>query len=61
MYSLDQLHPFIPGRRWPWQGVSHQRECQEETSRGIRDLLHWGAVTLKCCLSEDIQVVSLLP
>lgn len=41
--------------------VAHVRECKEEKSRGVRDLLRLGAVTLKCCMSEDIQVVSLLP
>lgn len=34
--------------------------CKEGKSGGFWDLLPLGAVTLKCCVSEDIQVV-LLP
>lgn len=62
MLSLDtasSLHPRVAG--CPWQVVAVCEGLQGRESRSSQVLLHLGAITLKCCLAEEIQVVSLLP
>lgn len=59
MFSLDTVSPLIPGGRWVRQVVAVCGERKEGKSGGFWDLRHLGTVTLKCCVSEDIQVVQI--
>lgn len=59
MCGLDTVSPWIPGRRWAWRMVAACVVCKEGKSGGFWDFLPLGAVTLKRCVSEDIQVVQL--
>lgn len=62
MISLDtasSFHPRVLG--WPWQVVAVCEGLQGRETQDFQVLLHLGAITLKSFLSEEIQVVSLLP